>query len=372
MRPRDFFAFCSSLKLPDLRALGQLSHVQHLDPGKALYSPGDPGDHIYIVNRGVLEMLPPYTRENSKSILLERGDIVGEVEAFGQTSRTTLVRARGPVSLQCFPRVNFPELLRSVPAFYYYLSEQLAQRLHKERELAGQNGNLLGLGGQLSSFDLTTIHQAIVSSGQTGELTIRDSNSQVTGAFFFVKGRLLAGWFLHLTGEEAFWQLFLFDNPLGSFSFEAGEYLADSDWLEPRKIERNDTELLLTGLQFRDELLALKEWITQPSAKLRPLIQTLQWNAETGAELFSAATRVWECLARGPMTIEELYRQGVVCELKTYKVVGELLRSKQVCFVNSGERTHDVSPPISEPEFAKMSLAQRSRVVDGSSLSDVR
>ena len=61
-------------KLPkELKQLGELSSVLHMEEDKRLYSPGDPGDTLYIINRGVLELLPANARENAKGILLERG-----------------------------------------------------------------------------------------------------------------------------------------------------------------------------------------------------------------------------------------------------------------------------------------------------------
>src|SRR5207253_2022244 len=106
-----FFAFCKSLEPKELKQLGALSSVLHIEKDQLLYSPGDPGDTLYIINRGVLEVLPANSRENTKGILLERGDVVGEVEAFGGMSRTHLVRARNAASLQCFRKANFAALM---------------------------------------------------------------------------------------------------------------------------------------------------------------------------------------------------------------------------------------------------------------------
>ena len=353
MSQRDFFAFCTSLKPADLKVLGRLSTVHHLEAARVLFAPGDPGDTLYIVTRGVLEMLPPNARENSKGILLERGDVVGEVEALSQTTRTHLVRARGPVSLQCFPRSNFQELLRRIPEFYYYLCEQLAHRLRKERELAGKHGDSLELGGRLSNFDLTTIHQAIVSSGQTGEMAIRDDEGQVIGAFYFMMGHLHAGWFHHLTGEEAFWQLFLIQHLSGSFSFDSREHLAGDDWLEYRKIQRNDTELLLMGLQFRDELDVFKKSMPLRSEKVQLLTSDRDSDTEFRHDLRSAAAQIRQRLTRGPMTIEELYRQGSVCEIKIYKVISELLHAKEVGFVGANSDRDRAETLLSEPAITR-------------------
>ncbi len=56
MPKRDFFAFCTSLKPIELRAMGALSRVEHLPAGESIYKPGDPGETLYIINRGVVEI----------------------------------------------------------------------------------------------------------------------------------------------------------------------------------------------------------------------------------------------------------------------------------------------------------------------------
>src|SRR4051794_25777156 len=108
MQSGDFFAFCTSLKRPELKAIGELSWVRHMTKGEVLYHPGEAGNALYIVNRGSLEVLPPKATASSQRMLLSRGDVVGDVEAFSESPRTRLVRAHEEeTSLQCFPRANF-------------------------------------------------------------------------------------------------------------------------------------------------------------------------------------------------------------------------------------------------------------------------
>ncbi|MEP6604380.1 MAG: cyclic nucleotide-binding domain-containing protein, partial [Spartobacteria bacterium] len=207
MRNGDFFAFCTSLKPIELKTVGQLSWVRHMAEGDVLYPPGEPGNALFIINRGVLEVVPQKGRQSNKIAFLSRGDLIGDVEVFADIRRTQLVRAKEASSLQCFPRANFPELLRLVPSFFRYVCEELAHRLLQERDLVDEQNDDLHLSGRISNFDLTTIHQTIMSSGQTGELSIKDDKGEPLGAFYFEAGRPCAGQFQHLTGAESFWQL---------------------------------------------------------------------------------------------------------------------------------------------------------------------
>jgi hypothetical protein len=342
MRHCDFFAFCAALKPAELKAIRELSWARDLAEGAVLYSPGEPGNALYIINHGVLEALPQKGR-HSQTIVLSRGDIIGDVEAFLDIRRTQSVRAQEAANLQCFPRTNFAELLRLVPSFYQYICGQMAYRLFTERDLAGEETHSLELSGRISNFDLTTIHQTVVSSGQTGELSIKDENAEPLGAFYFKSGRLCAGQFQHLVGEEAFWQLFLSNKLSGTFSFSVGERPV-SDLIESGQIRRNAGDMLITALQFRDELHALKKGMHQNSETLRARTKELHWSGGAPDELRELAQQVLKLVSKGGKTMDDLYRQCSVCELKLYQIVTELLYSDQAYFATdvdqlSGEVT---------------------------------
>jgi CRP-like cAMP-binding protein len=351
MRNGDFFAFCTSLKPIELKAIGELSWVRHMAEGEILYNPGEAGNALFIVNRGVLEIVSQ-KRPNARRVNIGRGDLLGDVEVFANIRRTQLVRACEVASLQCFPRANFPELLRLVPSFFRYLCEQIAERIVRERDLAQEQQDELHLSGRISKFDLTTIHQTIMSSGQTGELSIKDDNGEPTGIFYFDFGRPCAGQFQHLTGEDAFWQLFLCDHLSGSFAFSVGEQPL-TDWIQSGQIPQMGGDVLITALQYRDELDALKKGMPGVSDRLRARATEMKWSDDAPG-LRPVAEQIWELLLRGPKTMNELYRAAMVCELKIYQVVAELLYTQQASFTSSTERfdrTASESPALpSKPE----------------------
>ena len=351
MRGRDFFSYCTSLRPIELKTVGELSWVRHIAQGEVLYSPGEPGNALYIVNRGILEVLSQKGHQDNKVICISRGDLIGDVEVFADIKRTQLVRAKEDSSLQCFPRANFPELLRLVPSFYRHLCEQMAFSLLKERDVAGEADRHLELSGRISNFDLTTIYQTIMSSGQTGELDIKDEHAQTVGAYYFEAGRLGAGKFQHLTGEEAFLQLFQNDKLAGSFSFSVGER-RETDWIEAGRINKKNGDALIVALQFRDELEALKKGMHQHTQPLRLRTSELKWEGGTPEELKALAKQIWDLLVPGPRSIAELYRQCSVCELKLYQVVTELIYSEQVTFTGTQDRRETAEPPSPKTEAA--------------------
>ncbi len=330
MPDRDFFAFCTSLSRPELRTIGELSWVRHLTEGEVLYRPGDLGNALFIVNRGEIEVVSH--APGAHPLRLARGQVVGDVEAFAELPRTHTVRSADGASLQCFPRANFHQLVRAVPSFFCYLCEQMAFRVLQADDQAKNLDQHAPLSGRISHFDLTTVHQTIANAGQTGQLSIKDEQAETIGAFYFESGRPSAGQFQHLTGEEAFWQLFLNEALSGTFSFSVGERPM-TNWIESGQIVRNTGDMLIAALQFRDELNALKQEIQPHSgAKLTPTRQELHWNGGAPEELRPIADRVWGLVKSKPLSIGEVYRQCSVCELKIYQVVNHLLTHEQIAF----------------------------------------
>ena len=331
MPDRDFFAYCTGLKLLELKAIGELSRVQHLPEGATVYSTGDPGDALFIINRGVVEVIHPAAEKAAPAAYLSRGDVLGDVETLSGLRRTHVARACEPVSLQCFELKNFPELIRRVPSFFHVLSSQLALRLAHARDLAVTQSHCLELSGNLANFDLITVYQTIANSSQSGQLRISNPRGELVSAFFFENGQPRCGQFEHLTGEEAFWQLFVSESLAGTFAFSTGD-LPAKDWIQSERITKSAGEMLINALQGRDEFTELKQRFSDRSATLVRAKANLDWPVSAAPELKPLAEQVWKFLETGPATVPTLFQRSAVCELKVYQVVNELIESRQVAW----------------------------------------
>lgn len=329
MRDRDFFAYCTGLKLLELKAIGELSRVRHLAEGEVIYSPGDRSDALFIINRGVVEVVQAPT----PAIYLSRGDVLGDVETLSGLPRRQVARTCEPVSLQCFQHRDFPELIRRVPSFFHFLSSHLAFRLAQAADLETSPGESLELSGNLANFDLITVYQTLANSSQTGQLRIADSSGDVISAFFFEQGQPRSGQFEHLTGEEAFWQLFVNDHLSGTFTFSAGD-MPDKKTVQS-DIAKNASEMLINALQGRDEFAELKQRFAESGETLIRAKVNLSWPASAKPELEAVAKQIWEIAASEPVTISALFPRCTVCELKIYQAIDELIRSRH--FILSDE-----------------------------------
>ena len=333
MPKQDFFAFCTSLKPIELKALGGLSRVEHLGAAETIYSPGEPGHTLYIINRGVVELVEDETNRGGIGTYLSRGDVFGEVEALTDRARRHHARSCEPVSLQSFKRDDFPELLQRIPSFFRFLCNQLANRLAENSAAAGSLQSLQ-LSGTLANFDLVTIYQTIVNSSQTGELSIRTDSGEVTSKFYFDAGQPRSGQFEHLRGEEAFWQLFLTDGIPGTFSFSSGA-ANQAEQPEAAEITRAAGDMLIHALQWRDEFEALKGEMFEGAALLERRKPHLSADQVGSAALRPLVEQIWRFSDKRRVPLRSLYPRFEVCELRIYQAVAALVRSGHLALAPS-------------------------------------
>ena len=219
------------------------------------------------MTRGAVELFPQNSRPGTPTTVLSRGDIFGETGALMEHARDHSARACAALSVQCFRRSDFPELLQRVPSFFLFLAEKLAARLFQARELTQSPNNSLELTGSLANFDIVTIYQTIIQSMQTGLLTIADEEGETISTFYFEKGTPRWGRFQHLSGEEAFWQLFLHEHRSGSFSF-SNETQVGASWGENSALTRQADEILINAIRMRDHFDHLRKRMQRSSAAL--------------------------------------------------------------------------------------------------------
>lgn len=329
MDKRDFFSYCTTLKPVELRSLGQLSQTRHLEEGDILYRAGEAADAIYIVSRGVVEMLwdseapgADAHSEPDQRCYLSRGDMVGAVAVLTESPHANEVRACESSSLQCIPKENLASLASKVPSFMQYVAEQLSHQLAQVNELNAIQSNCLELSGNLANFDLVTVFQTILQSNQTGELVISDEQDTPVGRFLFKNGHPKAGQLAHLTGEEALWQLFLRETP-GTFSFAR---ITEENWRDAdMTCTRPADDFLLNALQMRDEFQALLEKMPSADATLVPCQNDV--SAEEIGLRHRLHVAIWNTLQKESISLESLLSRLPYNEFTFYQGLSQLLEA---------------------------------------------
>ncbi|MEO7165443.1 MAG: cyclic nucleotide-binding domain-containing protein [Spartobacteria bacterium] len=325
MAQRDFFAFCRSLQLVELKAIGSLSRVKHFGENEIVYTADQPGDEVFIITRGAAELFAQNFRTGGTT-LLSRGDLFGEMGALMELPRDHSARACAALSVQCFHRKDFPEIMQRVPSFFLYLAEKLANRLFQARELARTSHTALELTGSLSNFDIVTIYQTIIQSMQTGLLTIADEEGETISTFYFEKGTPRWGRFQHLSGEEAFWQLFLHEHRSGTFAF-SNQTQVGADWGEGSALTRQADEILINAIQMRDQFEELRKRMRDSSAQLKRQKLNLVWDKPELQGLRPVAEEIWQLAYNDAHTLAELHGRSEYCDWKIYQTVDQMVRA---------------------------------------------
>lgn len=325
---RDFFAFCTSLRVIELKALGALSQVRHYHESDLIYSAGEEGDELYLINRGVAELLPPNPLPGAPATVLSRGDLFGATGALMGVPRDHSAKARADLSVQCFRRRDFPELVQRVPSFFLFLTEKLAARIFQITELSRSHHHALELTGSLANFDVVTIYQTILHSNQTGLLTIANDQGEHISEFFFDQGTPRRGRYQQLAGEEAFWQLFLHDDQATTFSFANGPDQRPAGNDERELLSRQGDEILINAIHMRDEFNDVRKRLRDRSAVVRRKQPELVWENPELDELRPVAEAIWQVAHDRPIALRDLSRACSFCDLKIYQAVDEMVRTE--------------------------------------------
>jgi serine phosphatase RsbU (regulator of sigma subunit) len=111
------------------RIMAQLEIV-NLTSGEILFREGDPGEHMYIVVSGDLEILMAPNTDNE--LILNRipqGEYIGEMSLITGAPRTASVRAHGDVVLLSMSRTQLMDLLQDHPHLASTMVHVLSHRL---------------------------------------------------------------------------------------------------------------------------------------------------------------------------------------------------------------------------------------------------
>jgi NTE family protein len=114
--------------------LAAKSRARRLAAGKWLFRERDPGDEMYVVRAGRLEVVD----EGADAVIREyrRGDALGEVALLTDSPRSASVRAARATEVIAVDQADFSQLLHRSPALSSALNRSLSRRLQDTRASA--------------------------------------------------------------------------------------------------------------------------------------------------------------------------------------------------------------------------------------------
>ncbi len=129
-------AHLSELGEQERSALAERIDLLRFSPGQTIFNYGDPGNALYIVRSGDVEIY--IKNDQGEKIILETskpGDIFGEVSLIDNGPRTAWVAAIGHVELLRLDRAHFEDYLRQYTPAALNLLSVIARRLRKSDDV---------------------------------------------------------------------------------------------------------------------------------------------------------------------------------------------------------------------------------------------
>lgn len=312
--------------LPD-EALAQVIErctLETYGPGSVIFNIEDPADKVYVIKSGVVEISregPNTQRMNVVAYLGER-EALGEMSILTGSPRGSIARVPEKAELLAISRKAFMGLLGKTPLLTVRLATILAKRLEawirKQRlQIQGQE-----LSGSLDYFDASTLIQTLAHSDRTGLLTLIDEHDETVGEIYIEEGEVRHARLGHLTGIEAFYQVF--QSVSGkAFTFKVGE----SDVIQQEdRIPFRTIALLFEANRLRDELNQLKEHIPNIDTVFRLKVQKFSWKDKETAPL---AKEIWDLISQGK-PLRFILGEVKASHYSIYKIVSEMLDQEQI------------------------------------------
>lgn len=120
-----------SLPRGELHSLAKSLHPMTLTHGEILFREGDPGDHLFIIGEGNLEIIKAMDTPSERILSVHGpGACIGEMSLFAlDGTRSASVRASGTVHVFQMNRHTFDHLLARQPKLAYEMVRVLSERM---------------------------------------------------------------------------------------------------------------------------------------------------------------------------------------------------------------------------------------------------
>jgi len=129
-------AHLRELGLPEKTALAEKIDLLRYAPGQMVFNYGDPGNALYIVRSGEVEIF--VKNDLGEKIVLEQsqpGDVFGEISLLDQGPRTAWVACLGEVEVLRLDRAHFEDYVRQCTPAALNLLSVVARRLRRSDEV---------------------------------------------------------------------------------------------------------------------------------------------------------------------------------------------------------------------------------------------
>lgn len=237
---RDYSIF-ESLSTDHIHDIVPFLRMKRFEEGDRILSRGDPGQCLYIVLSGKVEVR---SDEDLPMAYLGNGEVFGEMSLLSGDPVGATVIAADPTRILYLDSRDFRRVLNRHPSLQMYFARLLAKRLaQSNRERACEFAS--GMTGQLSDMPPAELFQALNVNSKTGslDLNLPDGPARV----IFREGELVGARFNDMADKEAFYAILFQRDGRFIFSHDIPEEYAEAPELG------NFMWLLMEGARMQDE-----------------------------------------------------------------------------------------------------------------------
>ncbi len=117
-----------------------------LPAGHLLIEEGTPGDALYVLLAGELEVTKRSGAANVKIDVRKPGDVIGEMSLLDNAARSASVQALGPSRVLCLSKDMFEQVLATSPSAAIAILHTVTARLRQNESLLREREKMAGLG----------------------------------------------------------------------------------------------------------------------------------------------------------------------------------------------------------------------------------
>ena len=171
----------SRLPAPALQQLRAAAAVKTFPDSQLIFKEGDPGDGLYIVKSGTVE-ISAEIRDGQRQVLsaLPPGEIFGEMAVLDQQPRSACASARGDTSVYFLPREPFHDVIRRFPEAAILMMQEISGRLrefnrHYLREVL--QAERMALVGRFASAIVHDLKNPLTIIGMASEMACAERST---------------------------------------------------------------------------------------------------------------------------------------------------------------------------------------------------
>ncbi len=165
--------------------------LRHVPAGEMVFAEGTPGDALYLIDSGQVEIVSPGRRDGTVLARLGANEFFGEMALLTGKPRSTAVRTVAHTNLWVLYRSDFDDLINRHPSISLALSRTLSERLSEmDRRFSQSHLRGLKLLAGLSVDQLEDVSQRLKPVRfRQGETIIREG-AQGDEVYFIESGRV--------------------------------------------------------------------------------------------------------------------------------------------------------------------------------------